>query len=477
MWWLVFPAVLLAFVIFIVIRAFLFKPYDSQAPKTQEFEIDEENIVNRFSKIISCKTISNRDLSKVNIGEFEKVQDLIKKFYPNIFKICEFEKVLQTGLLFKWPGEKSDEPVVLMAHYDVVPANEQQWEKPAFDGIIENNELWGRGTLDTKCTFVAILEASEQLIKTGFKPKNDIYLSFAGDEEVAGPTCPAIVDLLKQRNIHPAMVLDEGGAVVENVFPGVRGKCALVGIAEKGITDIRMSMKSSGGHASAPPPHTIIGQLSQAVVDIENHPFSFQLTPPVSQMFDILGRHSSFVFKIIFANLWCFKPILNLMCKKTGGELNALMRTTVAFTMAQGSQAANVLPPSAEFTANLRLLGKDTYESAVLHMKKVTDNPDILFEVIHGSNGTTYSSTDCIAWDTIKNAISQTWPDALVSPYLMFAASDSRHFCKITDKVYKFSGMHLTKEQRGYIHGNNERISLDAIYDLVRFYLRLISLV
>ena len=475
MWWLIFPGLLLVLIIILVVRAILFKPYTITEPVKNDFELDNEGIMHRFSELIKCKTISDRDTAKVNFAEFEKLHNLIKNFYPNVFDKCEFEKVLDTGLLFRWPGDKKEEPIVLMSHYDVVPVNEDQWDKPAFEGIIENNELWGRGTLDTKGTFVGILEAAEFLIKQGYIPKNDIYFSFSGDEEVAGPTCPAIVELFSKRNIIPAMVIDEGGAVVEGVFPGVKSQCALVGIAEKGITDIRMTMKSGGGHASAPMPHTILGQLSQAVVNIENNPFKFQLTSPVIKMFDILGRHSSFIFRIIFANLWCFSPVLNMMCKKSGGELNALMRTTVAFTMASGSNATNVLPPKASFTANLRLLGNHTYDSAMEYLKKKADNDKIEFEIIHGSNPTIYSSTDCKGWHTLNNSIMQTWPDAIISPYLMFAASDSRHFCRITDKVYKFSAMHLTKQERGYIHGNNERISCDAVYDIVKFYIRVIK--
>lgn len=468
-------AVCILFLLILIIRALRFTPLKS-IPKAQDtITIDTDTIVQRFSKLIQCKTISNRESTKTNIEEFHKVHSLIQEFYPEIFKTCEFTSILDTGLLFKWQGKKSDAPVVLMSHYDVVPASETEWLKPPFAGLVENGELWGRGTLDTKGTFIGILEAVSYHIKAGFIPENDIYLSFSGDEEVAGPTCPVIVDHLGQKGIKPALVLDEGGAVVENVFPGVDKQCALVGIAEKGIMDIRLSLKSSGGHASSPPTHTILGELAQAMVNIENTPFPFRLTPPVQHMFDILGRHSSFAYKLIFANLWLFSPVLNSICKKQGGELNALVRTTTAFTMAEASKASNVLPPEAHITANMRLMKDDPADKAIEYLKKIAKNPRIEFSPIHSTNATDYASIEDPAWQKIEHAIQQTWPKAIVAPYLMLAASDSRHYNAISSNVYKFSAMHLSKEQRGLIHAHNERISLQGIEDIVKFFIRLIA--
>jgi len=475
MWWLIFPILIVIFLFMIIMRALLFSPKPEIKARPVDHNFDKEKVVRDFQELIRFKTISSRNAAQTDISEFFKLQERLPSMFPNVHKVCSLEHVLETGLLFKWTGKSSKEPVVLMAHYDVVTVNESQWDKPAFDAVIEDGILWGRGTLDTKGTFLGILEAADNLIAKGFIPANDIYFSFAGDEEIAGPTCPAIVEVLDKKGVRPALVIDEGGAVVEDIFPGVKQPCALVGVGEKGMMDIRIKMKSAGGHASAPPRHTIIGQLAQAVVDIEKHPFKSQMTPPVKEMFDTLGRHSSFAYKLIFSNLWCFQPLLNMLCIKKGGELNALMRTTVAFTMAEGSTAPNVLPPDASFTANIRLIGTDTYESARDQLRARAKNEKIDFEIIHGMNPSIFSSTDCQGWSILKNAISQTWPDAIISPYLMVACSDSRHYCRISDKVYRFSAMALTKEERSYIHGNNERIPLESEYKTVAFYLRIMS--
>ncbi len=470
-----FIAILVAFIAVLLIRTLMFTPKENAKVSLEEIILDNDKIIDNLRTLVRFKTISFKDSSLEDDKEFEKLIKSLPKLYPNVAKICELTKLPDRALLFCWKGEEHNNVSVMMAHYDVVPVNEEDWDKPPFEAILENGVVWGRGTLDTKVTFNGILSAADKLIADGFKPKNDIYFAFSGGEEVNGKGAVNIVDYFEENKIELALVVDEGGAVVENVFPGVKAACGLIGIAEKGMMDVKYIAKSQGGHASAPKPNSPIVNLARACLKVEENPFRSHITKPVAEMFDTLGRHSSFLYRMIFANLWCFNGVLDILCKKQGGELNALMRTTTAFTQANGSKASNVIPPKAEIVSNMRLNPNDTMDSALEYLKKTVDSDMVDIEILHGMNPSRISRTNCEAWDKVASSVASTWKGSIVSPYLMVQCSDSRHYGRISDKVYRFSAMDLTSEERAAIHGNNERIRVETALKAAEFYVRLMK--
>ena len=463
------------FLLVLVIRAMCFNPKPQPEINRDAVSFDKDAAVSALQQLVRCKTISYNDKSLEDDSEFQKLIDLLPTLYPKVFEVCTLTQLPDRGLLFRWPGKTAGDPAVIMAHYDVVPVDEAKWDKAPFDGIIEDGVLWGRGTLDTKATFNGALFGADHLIAQGFQPEHDVYLAFSGGEEVNGLGAVNIVDYFVENKIQPALVLDEGGAVVENVFPGLKKPCGLIGIAEKGMMNVRYSVASSGGHASAPLPKTPITTLAKACRNVIEHPFKMKITKPAGEMFDTLARESTFVYKLIFANLWCFKPVLDMICKGSGGDMNALVRTTTAFTQASGSNARNVIPTEASLVSNMRLNPADSVASAKAYLEKVVNDPEVQIEVLESFEPSPISETGCESWNKVAAAVAETWQGCVVSPYLMVQCSDSRHYGRISNHVYRFSAMDLTSEERRTIHGNNERIRLDCLHRSVEFFIRILK--
>lgn len=466
-------AVLAAFIAVVAVRTVRFRPKPQPAVTKEEIAFDQDAAVDSLAQLVRCKTVSYNDHSLEDEGEFQKLISLLPTLYPNVFDTCTFRQLPDRALLLRWPGKQAGDPAVMMAHYDVVPVNEEKWDKPPFAGIIEDGILWGRGTLDTKVTFNGILSAANSLIGQGFRPEKDIYFAFSGGEEINGQGAPNIVAYFTEHGIHPAIVVDEGGAVVENVFPGVKQPCGLIGIAEKGMLNAQYRTLSAGGHASAPKPHTPVGVLAAACKRVEDHPFKAHIDGPAAQMFDTLGRYSTPLYRMIFANMWCFGWIIDLLGKKSGGEMNALVRTTVAFTQMEGSSARNVIPPEAKMVSNIRLNPADSVASALAYLEKTVNDPAVEITSLESFEPSPVSETGCDAWEKVAAAVANTWPGCIVSPYLMVQCSDSRHYRDLSNHVYRFSAMDLTAEERSTIHGNNERIRLETAAKAVEFYIRL----
>ena len=330
--WLILAA-LAVLVAVVLVRTVRFTPGPTPAVPAGEEIIDRDKAVENLRTLVRCRTVSNTDRALEDEAEFEKLIHTLPELYPNVFKVCKFERLEDRALLFTWAGKAHTDPTVLMAHYDVVDVDEAGWKKPPFDAVLEDGVVWGRGTLDTKVTFNGVLTAADKLIGEGYVPAQDIYFAFSGGEEVNGLGAVHIVDWFEANHITPALVVDEGGAVVEDVFPGVKQPCGLIGIAEKGMLNVEYKVKSGGGHASAPKPHSPLVALSEACTKIESHPFKAHVTKPVAEMFDTLGRYSGFTYRMIFANLWLFGDVLDSMCRKCGGEYLSCLHNINSFLL------------------------------------------------------------------------------------------------------------------------------------------------
>ncbi|HUO50956.1 MAG TPA: M20/M25/M40 family metallo-hydrolase, partial [Gemmatimonadaceae bacterium] len=365
-------------------------------------------------------------------------------------------------------------------HMDVVPVDPvalAQWHHDPFSGDIAGGFVWGRGTLDDKISVLAELEAVETLLGEGFAPRRTVYLAFGHDEEVGGTGADSIVQVLKGRNIHPAFVLDEGGAIADGMFPGVTRPLALVGVAEKGYVSIELTVEAAGGHSSMPPRETAVGVLAAAITQLERNPFPAHLDGPASRLFGAVAPLMPFGARMAFANQWLFAPLLRRQLEATPST-DAMLRTTTAPTMIEGSPKDNVLPKRARAVVNFRILPGDSVQGVLARVNAVIGDPRVAARILTGGvgNPSPVSGTDTEGWRAIAQAAVDVAPQAVVVPYLVMGATDSRHYAVITPNAYRFLPVQIGKDDIARIHGVDERVSIENYGRSVRFMRRLLKL-
>lgn len=435
--------------------------------------------IERLRTLLQIPTVSNADETLTGWQHFQQFIDTLPQLYPLVHATLERELIDGYSMLYRWRGAGDAPPSVLMAHYDVVPATDAGWEHPPFAAELvgegEAQVIWGRGTLDDKGALVGILEAVESRIAAGHVPAADVYLSFGHNEETAGSGARAVVDVLAARGVRPAFVLDEGGAIVENVFPGVREPIAVVGVSEKGITSLELSVRQQGGHASTPPRFSATDRLARAIVRLRRRPFRAHFTSVNVEMMRTLGAHARQPFRAAFTNLWLTRPLLLRLFSRLSDETNAMIRTTRVVTQLSASPAANALAETASATVNVRIAAGSSVGEAVAHVRKAVRDAAVDIRVLHPSEPSPVSPTSGPAWQLLRESVAAVFPTAITTPYVMLGASDSRHFTAISDHVYRFTPFEMSKAERDTLHAVGERMRVAAFLRGVAFYERLVD--
>ncbi len=447
---------------------------------TPSYAFDTEKSIERFSKSIQFQTVSLEDLSEIDYEPFEEFITFLEESYPSLHSNAELQRIGEYSLLFKWKGTNPDlNPGLLMGHYDVVPVKEdaiELWSYEPFGGEIEEGFIWGRGTLDDKSGIFSVLEAVEFLIESGHQNERTFYLALHHDEEIGGLNgAKQISEFLESEGVHLEFLVDEGPPVAENIIDNIDVPLAMIGVAEKGSLNLELVYRQEGGHSSMPPRQTVISILSRAINRIERRPMDAHYNGLIKETFEPLIPYMSFTQRLAFNNTWLFSGKIKRELGKNPAT-NAALRTTAAKTIFEAGFKENVLPVEGRVIINFRLHPNDTIEDVVEYVRQRVNNPDIVINVMdRARNPSPVSDTRARPYQVLKQTIEDIFDQALVSPSLFVAASDSRHFHNLTDNVYRFRPIRATHDDRARVHGIDERIRVDNYLEMIQFQIELIQ--
>ena len=433
-----------------------------------------EAYARKLSRMVAFDTVSVPETNQRD--KFLPFHQLLEDLFPLAHEQLEKTEI-DGNLLFFWKGKHSDKPLVLMSHQDVVPA-EGEWKHAPFSGDIAEGKVWGRGASDTKCSVMAFFQATEELLTAGYTPEQDVYLSSSCTEEWSGDGCPKLVDELERRGVHPFLVCDEGGGIITDPVGGIHGNFAMVGVFEKGKADILLKARSEGGHASAPGKNTPVARLADFVALFEHHnPFKRKMPAEVQSMFEQLAPYAPFYMKMLFRNMWLFKPLLIKVLPMISAQAGAMLQTTIAFTMLKGSNAYNVLPQEAILGANMRFIPHEGMNASLNKVKKIASMYHLDMEVYHAVDASRSVDIHGPGFMLVRETIGKTFPGLEACPYVMTGATDARNYERIAEHVVRFAPVVYGPEQMKGMHGLNESIEYNCLPGAVDFYKNLIAAV
>ena len=441
-----------------------------------------EGAVERLSAAIQIETIGEREMSPQGEVAFKQMHDLLARNYPQVWALREEVPAAAYSVLYRWPGTEPElAPIVLLAHMDVVPvddASREQWTHPPFSGAIVDGSIWGRGALDDKSCVLSQLEAVNALMAAGFRPRRTVLLAHGHDEEVDGQGgALKIVEHLEASNEKAWFTLDEGGAVTRGVIDSVDKPVATIMAGEKGYLSVRVSAAGTGGHSSTPSDDTAIFRLANALAALEASPMPRRLIPAVGGLLDALAPEMPWAARVLINNRWLFESILLGQLEKSPTTA-ALLRTTMAPTMLMAGIKDNVLPNSADAVLNFRLLPGDGVDDVLQHIETTIDDPRVTVSVETGffSEAPPLSDVASDAMQTLRAAVSQTFPEALVATGIVLATTDNRHYAPVRENGYYFAPFNYTPDTATQIHGIDEHIGVDEYLRMIEFYQTLIRL-
>lgn len=420
-----------------------------------------------LSKMISMETVSSGNSE--DDSRFHAFRELLKTLFPSLFAKGEY-KEFKNGFVLKWEGRDPDkEPVLFMNHHDVVEAK-GEWLHDPFGSETADGKLWGRGTLDDKGGLFAMLQAGEELVNEGFVPESTIWFFSASTEETTGAGADAASRWFRKKGIRFRMCFDEGGFIVYEPVPGAKAHFALIGVGEKGCADLKFIARSKGGHASTPGKDSPLVRLGKFMADADSHRiFPAKMHPAVCEMLKGFAPYMGAVGKLM-SDPWRHRAVLTGALLSMSPKTAAVLRTTIAFTMASGSDGTNVLPTEAYVIANMRYSHHQGQKGSIEAVRKLAAKYDLETEILDPGYPSRMTDHKKEAFRLAKRAVNEVFPDVIPVPYLMTGASDVRYFDRVCDQCIRFLPFYADDTQLASIHGLNENVDIENLPQAVDFY-------
>ena len=418
-----------------------------------------------FSRMLRCATVSVKD--RYDDTEFAKLRQVVEEDFPLLHRAAERRLLSEDCWLYKIPGKDSSRNILLMSHHDVVAAD-TDWTMPAFEGILRDGKVYGRGAADTKGSLCAILFAAEEMLQEGITPPVNLYILSSHNEELGGDGMPAMLEYCRANGITFEVILDEGGAIVEPPLAGMNCEmCAMVAVHEKGRLKLKCTVENESSHVSLTAfKGNPVERMSQFIQEITTkNIFIRRLNPQTRSMFAALAPYCKLPMKVLLSNLWLFGGLLTRILPKLNATAGGMVGTTCNFQEIQGSVNSKVCTASVM----LRNISDEDLKLDFAAFKAVADKYGITLETQRDEYYPA-ANTDSPAYRYTFDCLAKVFPRFPAAPYILPAGTDAWRLTPVCDCVLRFAPTRMNKQQLGSIHAADENLDISAIAEAAAFY-------
>ena len=370
-------------------------------------------------------------------------------------------------LVARLRGDGSKRPLMLCNHTDVVPVEEQYWDMPAFEGIVKDGRVYGRGAVDMKGCGVMQLIAFLLLKRRGVALKRDIVFCAVPDEEAGSEA--GMVWLCKHRPdvVDVEYELSEGGGGTTR-FGAKDTKLFNVATNEKDLCWLRLTAVGRPGHGSVPHYENSAVYLVQALNRLVDWDRGITYTPDTVAYLERLAEAG--LMPPLSDRAAVEQQILR------SPELYAMFLNTLNLTMLDAGIKANVIPAKSEAVIDCRLLPGQSKQEWMDRVRERIADDRITVELYSPDQG----EPSRVDWDTelfrtINTVVKEAMEDAVVAPGMTVGGTDNRFLRERGIPAYGFIPCLLSPDERRGFHGNNEFLTIDNLnmgcelmYEVVR---------
>lgn len=431
---------------------------------------EQEYYCKRLAEMIACKTVSAKD--KFVPQEFLKLRKVIKHLFPVVSGTAEIRYFGDDCYLYKLSGKNREKNIMLMSHHDVVAAEDGAWKYPPFSGKLAEGCIWGRGTVDTKTPLFAEFSALEELLQEGWTPPCNVYLVSSHNEEISGDGVPLVLEWLQEQKIRFEWILDEGGAVIEPPMGGIKCKCAMLAVHEKGRYTLRIKAPQTAGHGSLVDKiKTPAVRMAGLITKMEKEqPFLRNIHPEVQAMFEELAPYMVWPMRLVLGNAKYFGGVLKRAIPAMNAQAGSMLGTTCTFKNLQtdkdGTCTAEVF---------FRCVKEEDLKEDLEKFQKIAAEFQVEFDQVLEDEYHDPASLQSEGYAYIKSCVEEFFDYAACAPFILPAGTDARHFSDLSDAVVRFAPIDINNQQYGSVHNIDENISMDTVVRAVRFYKKLLK--